>query len=112
MIVVNLCQQASVGVMLSAGIDGNLRGRYTIMSNKNDITGDKIITKTSPTYAQGYDRIFRKPKFTDSDRYQLIRKAVLNQKIGLTIDKLNLAIPKTELEFDQCIDGLLVLIGK
>jgi len=33
------------------------------MSNKNDITGDTIISKTSnQAYDDGYDRIFGKPK--------------------------------------------------
>lgn len=30
------------------------------MSNKNDVTGDSIITKASETYRSNYDSIFRK----------------------------------------------------
>lgn len=82
--------------------------------SRNDITGDKIQTKGSYSKegANNFDNIFRKPKFTDSNRYQLIRKAVLDQRIGTALEALNLPIPKTELEFDQCIDGLLELISK
>jgi len=32
------------------------------MSNYNDITGDKLQTKPSKTYADNFDGIFRKPK--------------------------------------------------
>lgn len=92
---------------------GKKQGGFMAIS-KNDITGDRIQTKGtySKEAANTFDNIFRKPKFTDSDRYQLIRKAVLNQRVGLAIDGLNLALPKSELEFDQCIDSLLELMGK
>jgi hypothetical protein len=38
------------------------------MSNKNDVTGDLIITKASETYRSNYDFIFRKKEAVESHK--------------------------------------------
>lgn len=38
------------------------------MSNKNDVTGDSIITKASETYRANYDSIFRKKEVAASHK--------------------------------------------
>ena len=76
------------------------------MSSKNDITGDKIRTKgiLSKEGETRFDAIFR--KITDAERYQFIRKVMLEEPVynELQLQGYYVTDPKTEKEFDDVID--------
>ena len=76
------------------------------MSSKNDITGDKIQTKgvLSKEGEARFEIIFR--KITDAERYQFIRKVMLEEPVynELQLQGYYVTDPKTEKEFDDVID--------
>ena len=76
------------------------------MSSKNDITGDKIQTKgvLSKEGEARFEAIFR--KITDAERYQFIRKVMLEEPVynELQLQGYYVTDPKTEKEFDDVID--------
>lgn len=81
------------------------------MSNKNSITGDTIITKPSAKFEANFDAIFRKP--TDAQRYQFIRKVLLDEplynRLCLNSDYVH---PTTEQEMDQIVDNYIKILDK
>ena len=64
------------------------------MTAKNDITGDKIQTKSSSTYADNYDAIFRK-----EDKDERVARGVVGALLALSFVALAYDVSADEIKF-------------
>jgi len=65
------------------------------MTAKNDITGDKIQTKSSSVYADNYDAIFRK----EEDKDERVARGVVGALIALSFVALAYDVSADEIKF-------------
>ena len=65
------------------------------MTAKNDITGDKIQTKSSSAYADNYDAIFRK----EEDKDERVARGVVGALIALSFVALAYDVSADEIKF-------------
>ena len=80
--------------------------------SKNDVTGDKIQSKHNAKYVDNYDSIFRRPIYSDAERYQFIRSVMLDLGKQKQCEGLWFAEPNTCAEFDNVVDALITNLRK